>query len=52
MTINEKTGQIQWQVTPDLTGPQEARVVVNDGQDGSYFQDFTLTLPTPGSSSK
>ena len=52
MTINEKTGQIQWQVTPDLTGPQEVRVVVNDGQDGSSFQDFTLTLPTPDSTSK
>ncbi|MEC4668722.1 MAG: putative Ig domain-containing protein, partial [Nitrospirota bacterium] len=52
MTINEKTGQIQWQVTPDLTGPQEVRVVVNDGQDGSSFQDFALTLPAQNSNSK
>ncbi|MDA2912001.1 putative Ig domain-containing protein [Nitrospiraceae bacterium AH_259_D15_M11_P09] len=52
MTINEKTGQIQWQVSPDLTGPQEVRVVVADGQDGSSFQDFTLSLPAQNSNSQ
>jgi hypothetical protein len=45
MTIDASTGKIAWQMTSSLTGPQQVRVSVNDGNQGQAFQEFTLTPP-------
>jgi hypothetical protein len=50
MTIDPATGVISWQVAPDVKGAQRVRVLVQDGQGGSAFQDFDLssdTSPSP-----
>ncbi|MGQ0810010.1 MAG: putative Ig domain-containing protein [Nitrospiraceae bacterium] len=44
MTIDHATGAISWQVAPDVKGTHRVRVVVQDGQGGSAFQEFELTL--------
>jgi hypothetical protein len=45
MTIEASTGKIAWQMTSSLTGPQQVRVSVHDGNQGQAFQEFTLTPP-------
>ena len=50
MTIDPATGVISWQVAPDVKGTQRVRILVQDGQGGSAFQDFDLspdTFPSP-----
>jgi Putative Ig domain len=50
MTIDPATGMITWQVAPDVKGTQRVRILVQDGQGGSAFQDFDLspdTSPSP-----
>jgi len=45
MTIEAKTGRISWQMASSLTGPQQVRISVDDGQQGEAFQEFTLMPP-------
>lgn len=45
MTIESGTGRISWQMTSGLTGPQQVRISVDDGNQGQAFQEFTLTPP-------
>ena len=45
MTIEASTGKISWQMPPGLTGPQQVRISVEDGNQGQAFQEFTLTPP-------
>ena len=47
MTIDPATGMISWQVAPDVKGTHRVRILVQDGQGGSAFQDFDLS---PGTS--
>jgi hypothetical protein len=47
MTIGEDTGHIAWQVAPELTGTYKVRVVAEDIQGGTAFQEFDVTLPSP-----
>lgn len=47
MTITEDTGYIVWQMAPHLTGTYKVRVVAEDSQGGTAFQEFDLTLPSP-----
>jgi hypothetical protein len=47
MTIDSATGMISWPVAPDVKGTHRVRVLVQDGQGGSAFQDFDLS---PGTS--
>jgi Putative Ig domain len=47
MTIDPATGIISWQVAPDVKGTHRVRVLVQDSQGGSAFQDFDLS---PGTS--
>jgi len=47
MTIDADTGHIAWQVAPGLTGAHKVRVVVEDSQGGTAFQEFDVTLTNP-----
>ena len=47
MTIGEDMGHIVWQVAPELTGTYKVRVVAEDVQGGTAFQEFDVTLPSP-----
>ena len=49
MTINPVTGMIFWQVASDVKGTHRVRILVQDGQGGSAFQDFDLSPGTPPS---
>jgi Putative Ig domain len=49
MTIDPATGVISWQVAPDVKGKQRVRILVQDGQGGSSFQDFDLSPDTSSS---
>ena len=43
MTIDPVTGMISWQVASDVKGTHRVRILVQDGQGGSAFQDFDLS---------
>ena len=47
MTIDPASGMISWQVAPDVKGTHRVRILVQDGQGGSAYQDFDLS---PGTS--
>jgi hypothetical protein len=47
MTIEADTGHIAWQVAPELTGSYKVRVVAEDIQGGTAFQEFDVTLTNP-----
>ncbi len=49
MTIDPVTGMISWQVASDVKGTHRVRILVQDGQGGSAFQDFDLSPGTPPS---
>ncbi len=51
MSIDKTTGRISWNIPADLAGTHRVRVVVEDGQGGSSFQEFDLTLAPPQTSS-
>lgn len=45
MTIEKATGKIVWPIAPDLNGTHRVRVVAEDGEGGSAFQEFEISLP-------
>ncbi|MCX5723711.1 MAG: putative Ig domain-containing protein [Nitrospirae bacterium] len=47
MTIEIDTGHIVWRVAPDLTGTYKVRVVAEDTQGATAFQEFSVTLTNP-----
>lgn len=49
MTIDSKTGRIEWRLAADVQGSHRARVVVEDGQGGQAFQEFELNVSAPRS---
>ncbi len=51
MIIDKTTGRISWNIPADLAGTHRVRVVVEDGQGGSSFQEFDVTLAPPQASS-
>lgn len=51
MMIDKTTGQLTWKIPADLTGTHRVRVVVEDGQGGSTFQEFELALTPPPAAS-
>lgn len=51
MTMEKATGKILWPIAPDLNGTHRVRVVVEDGEGGSAFQEFELTLAPPPAAS-
>ncbi len=52
MTIEAETGHIAWQIAPELIGTHKVRVVAEDIEGGTAFQEFDVTLPnlTPSKS--
>ncbi|OGW49036.1 MAG: hypothetical protein A2V62_01005 [Nitrospirae bacterium RBG_19FT_COMBO_58_9] len=50
MTIEADTGRILWHVAPELTGTYKVRVVAEDTQGGTAFQEFDVTLANQTSS--
>lgn len=50
MTIEADTGRMVWLVAPELTGTYKVRVVAEDSQRGTAFQEFDVTLAKQTSS--
>ncbi len=50
MTIDQKTGRIDWQIPPESKGSYQVKVVVQDDRGGWAFQEFDLSLSAPVSS--
>ncbi|HXF93002.1 MAG TPA: putative Ig domain-containing protein [Nitrospiraceae bacterium] len=50
MTIDPKTGRIDWQIPPELKGSYRVKVVVQDDRGGWAFQEFDLSPSAPASS--
>ncbi len=50
MTIDPKTGRIDWQIPSESKGPYRVKVVVQDDRGGWAFQEFDLSLSAPASS--
>ncbi len=50
MMIEADTGRIVWLVAPELTGTYKVRVVAEDIQGGTAFQEFDVTLAKQTSS--
>ena len=44
MTIDEKTGQIQWEVPAALTGVHKVKILVKDDHQGWASQEFDVTI--------
>lgn len=47
MVIDKETGHLVWQIPSDQLGSQKVRIVAEDGQGGTAFQELHLTLPAP-----
>ena len=52
MVIDKETGNLVWQIPPDLLGSHRVRIVAEDGQGGRAFQEFDFPLPAPGKPAK
>jgi hypothetical protein len=46
MSIDKTSGQVSWKVTPGLTGTHRVKVVAEDGQGGTTWQEFEITIPS------
>lgn len=51
MAIDRITGQVTWRVTPGLAGTHRVKVMVEDGQGGTAWQDFEISIPSTAPSS-
>ena len=47
MTIDKATGRLEWAVFSSTGGSNRVKVVVEDGQEGHAFQEFSLDFATP-----
>ena len=45
MVIDKETGHLVWQIPPGQLGRHRVRIVAEDGQGGTAFQEFDFTLP-------
>ncbi len=50
MTIDQKTGRVDWQIPRESKGSYRVKVVVQDDRGGWAFQEFDLSLSAPASS--
>ncbi|MEW6246808.1 MAG: cadherin repeat domain-containing protein [Nitrospirota bacterium] len=50
MTIDQKTGRVDWRIPPESKGSYRVKVVVQDDRGGWAFQEFDLSLSAPASS--
>jgi hypothetical protein len=52
MVIDKETGHLVWQIPQDQLGRHRVRIIAEDGQGGTAFQEFDFTLPASGKPSK
>lgn len=52
MTIDQKTGRIEWPVSAKTTGPIRVRVTATDPQDAHAYQEFDLTFSSVPTASR
>jgi len=50
MTIDKVTGQVTWHVTQGLAGTHRVKIVAEDGQGGTAWQEFEVTIPSTAQS--
>ena len=50
MTIDRVTGQVTWKVTSGLAGTHSVKVMAEDGQGGTAWQEFEVSIPSTGQS--
>ncbi len=50
MTIDRMTGQVSWKVTPGVAGTHRIKVMAEDGQGGTAWQEFELSIPSTAQS--
>lgn len=46
MIIDKTTGQVTWKVTPGVAGTYRVKVMAEDGQGGTAWQEFELSIPS------
>lgn len=46
MIIDKTTGQVTWKVTPGVAGTHRVKVMAEDGQGGTAWQEFELSIPS------
>jgi hypothetical protein len=46
MSIDRSTGQLTWKVAPGLAGTHHVKVIVEDGQGGTTWQEFEISIPS------
>lgn len=51
MTIDTATGQVTWKVTAGVSGTHRVKVTAEDGQGGTAWQEFELSIPSTAQSS-
>jgi len=50
MTIDKVTGQLTWNVTAGVAGTHRVKVMAEDGQGGTAWQEFELSIPSTAQS--
>lgn len=50
MTIDKATGQVSWKVTPGVAGTHRVKIMAEDGQGGTAWQEFELSIPSTAQS--
>ena len=51
MTIDRVTGLVSWPVNPGLAGTHRVKVMADDGQGGTAWQEFEVSIPSTAQSS-
>ncbi len=51
MTIDGVTGFVSWPVNPGLAGTHRVKVMADDGQGGTAWQEFEVSIPSTAQSS-
>jgi hypothetical protein len=46
MTIDKVTGHVTWHVTPGLAGTHRVKIIAEDGQGGTAWQEFEVSVPS------
>lgn len=50
MMIDKVTGQVTWHVTQGLAGTHRVKVMADDGQGGTAWQEFEISIPSTAQS--
>jgi hypothetical protein len=50
MTIDKATGLVNWKVMPGIAGTHRVKVMADDGQGGTAWQEFELSIPSTAQS--